>query len=71
VKFSVEILRVQYSAVRVDVEAESYSEAGTRAMDLAKKLAPEQFAPSPYRRDELRVTSTDKREAASVHERKL
>ncbi|HSX22558.1 MAG TPA: hypothetical protein VLE97_07280 [Gaiellaceae bacterium] len=60
-KFSVEIMRVQYSCVRVDVEADSYSEAGTRAMELAKKIAPHQFQPSPYRKDELRVTSTDKR----------
>lgn len=68
-KFSVEVLRVQYSYVRVDVEADSYSEADTRALVLAKDLTPDKFAPSPYRRDELRVTSTDKREA--TNERKL
>ena len=66
-RFSVEVLRVHYSYVRVDVEAGGYSEASTRGMELAKRLPPDQFQPSPHRKDELRVTSTDKRQIADSH----
>lgn len=60
-KFSVQVIRIVTTRTRIEVEADNYSQASTKAMEIAKLMGPEQFDPDPYRKPELRVTSTDKR----------
>lgn len=61
-RFSVEIQRVRYDYVRVEVEADNYSEAGTKALCIVRPLEDAvRFVPVSHRRNEFNIVSTDKR----------
>lgn len=61
-KFSVEVRRTTHNYVRIEVEADNYSQADTYAMELAKHMEPEHFTEKSCMPPKLSVSSTDRRD---------